>query len=86
MDNDAKAGVAQPLTIGMIPEGDKDAPGEQVVKSSSAGSKFMVLDTVLKECGLMLPAYSGSTKNTPEMSELQLLELERQRWLEVSVD
>ena len=87
MDDDAPedlrvdAGVNQQPTIRTIPEGNKT--GEQVVKSSSAGSKVMVLDTVLKECGLIHPADSGSTKKPPDTSGSQQLELERQQWMQV---
>ena len=80
--DDAKAEVTLPLTID-TPKGTN--MGDQEVKSSS-GSRVMVLETVLKECGLI--PLAGATKDTPDSSAFgsQLPEVERQRWMQVRPD
>ena len=80
--DDAKTEVTLPLTID-TPEGTN--MGDQEVKSSS-GSRVMVLETVLKECGLI--PLAGATKDTPDSSAFgsQLPEVERQRWMQVRSD
>ena len=82
MDDDAKAEVMT------LPSGTADAlqgknTGVQHAIKSASGSKVMVLETVLKECGL-IPS-SGKTEDTRGSTSLgsQRIEAERQRWMQV---
>ena len=64
-----------------IPEGSN--AGEQQVVKSYSGSKVMVLETLLKECGLIV---DGTPKDNPDSLLAQgsrLPEVERQRWMRV---